>query len=63
MNANTLKNWLIEDHKKLGVKLDSKEEISKLCQAHFCTASTNFELTGKFGIDKERVFGKLLFIF
>lgn len=47
-NAVSLKEWI-----KKGVKGDEKEVLAK----HLCAVSTNLDLTSKFGILPERVFG------
>ncbi|EGR29374.1 hypothetical protein IMG5_157010 [Ichthyophthirius multifiliis] len=57
LNARTCRNWLVEEHKKLGEILDSEDQIKNLVNHHMCAASTNITDTSKFGISAEKVFG------
>jgi glucose-6-phosphate isomerase len=57
LNARTVVNWLIDEHKKLGVKVDTEEDRKKIVNAHMAAGSTALEETRKFGISDDKVFG------
>jgi glucose-6-phosphate isomerase len=57
LNAKTVKNWLLGEYKKHGHKVDSDEEVNKICNAHMAAVSTNLDETRKFGISDDKVFG------
>jgi glucose-6-phosphate isomerase len=56
LNARNCKNIVLDYYKNKGVKLND-EETKKIVAHHFCAVSTALDLTEKFGIDKNNVFG------
>ena len=56
LNARNCKNIVLDYYKNKGVKLNDAE-TKKIVAHHFCAVSTALDLTEKFGIDKNNVFG------
>lgn len=60
LNARNCKNYMLQEYEKL-IKYNTPEEKSiiqaEIIKSHFCAVSTNLELTEKFGINSENVFG------
>jgi glucose-6-phosphate isomerase len=60
LNARNCRNYILQEYEKiLGYKNpeEKKENEAKIISSQFCAVSTNLELTEKFGINSENVFG------
>lgn len=55
LNARNCRHWLLDQYKQS--KNTTKDNEKEIINKHFCAVSTNIDLTDKFGIDSNNVFG------